>query len=318
MSNLGAVNYRAYLATHKSNKSTLQAIDLTIPTAPVMLANYTGFGGSSLAIEGWNNYLYIFTGDKVLQIVDFSNPLSPILRNTIQLPLSSTESVQHTEMHISKDHLYLLVSTTAPDGELLALDLSNPVKPRLVASYHTPYHLWDMVVREPYVYLLRQSGLTTPPDILSILDVSEAMTLTEVFSYSIGSEIRTLAVAGNYTYLGGTSLETWDIHDLTAATRVHTTTMPESGILLDSFIQGEHLYGVTATGGYLGKLYLFDLSNPEAPLSNQVATFPVMATKAEAQGDYIYVAAGEAGFFIFHDPIAFEVTSRLYLPIMVR
>ncbi len=147
-------------------KSGLQLIDVQNPDQPRLRVTYPlNAGGGSVQVVDTIAYI---TGapEHGLVIVDLSDPLHPVERQSLDMPLTASV-VYH-----AADVTYLIGY-----GELVGFDIRNPEQPTRLGSYHM-MQASDMQIRDNLAYV------TVYDEGLHILDVSDPaqMLLRDTFT----------------------------------------------------------------------------------------------------------------------------------------
>lgn len=193
----------------------LMVVDVSVPTTPVVLARYTPPAGWARAVKLIGNLAYVATGAGGIEIVDLSNPASPVLRGSLITPGSANDlEVENGVAYIADDRKGLtIVDVSNPDmpaflgfsdlGDnasyihtvegwafvsdqqlgVQIIDSTNPTSPLLRATYDTPGwpNPYDLVARDEFVFVADGSaGLTIyeytgPPSAPSSVTASQGL-----------------------------------------------------------------------------------------------------------------------------------------------
>jgi len=117
----------------------LKIFDLQQPIYPVLIADYlpgapnnTGvwFEDSRYSVEIKDAIGYIVTMDKDLEIVDLSNPTSPLVLSTVP--------AEAKMVRLDGSHAYLIsegIRGTHPIAASATLDVANPRQPTILSDY---------------------------------------------------------------------------------------------------------------------------------------------------------------------------------------
>lgn len=146
-------------------KATLEIRQIDPQQGYTLLGQLAGEFHTAFAIH--DQYLYAL-GQKSLQVIDVSNPLSLTVSTTI----THTETL-HT-LAIEGTQLYL----TASNKKLFVYDISNPLQPQLMAQHTLPFkqnlpQYTQVLVRDQYLFI--KYG-----DVFKVFDLRDVSELKEV------------------------------------------------------------------------------------------------------------------------------------------
>jgi hypothetical protein len=163
-------NY-AYLATEGSGSNgssldRLQVVDISDPTAPTIVGNFTlpGYGASEVEVSG--NYAYV-GADYWVQVVDISDPTNPTYAD--RMGLGSTNNIR--DLTVSGNFLYA-VGRYSGDINFAIIDITDPTavtRPSTLALSANPQAIAHS---GNHVYVAYSEPSTGSEDILQI-DVSD-------------------------------------------------------------------------------------------------------------------------------------------------
>jgi hypothetical protein len=189
------------------------------------------------------------------------------------------------------DYLYLLQS----NNMLKVLDITSVDTPEVKYDKYVGWGLETMFIYEDYLYL----GATDGMYILSLQD-PESPFVTAIYNHITSCD--PVVVQGNYAYVtlrsgtncGGTAdlLEVIDISDKYDPELIASYGMEEPYGL---GISGTALFVCQGTHG----LYIYDASNPNNIVSNQIASFTEIEVTDVIPLNDILFAIGEGGFYIY-------------------
>jgi hypothetical protein len=162
----------------------LGSIDISNPAQPA-LVNVYYFGSSAEDITITGNYAYILSGFD-LSIVDISNPDDPHTAGNYV-----TEEITYNS-YASGHFLYL---TTPYASNLHILDITNPVIPTLLISYHLPGSPAGLEVVNNYAYI---AGTDYG---LMILDISDPLFPLWVGNCATPDIAEDVCVSGHYAFV---------------------------------------------------------------------------------------------------------------------
>ncbi|MBI5741060.1 MAG: putative Ig domain-containing protein [Nitrospirae bacterium] len=238
------------------------------------------------------NYAYVARQLKGIEIIDVSNPYSPVIVTTYNTPGEALKSF------VSGNYLYVadgsaglqIIDITNPinplfkgsldtqgsakgifvagnyafiaDGSygLQIFNISDPANPSFAGSFDTPGDAYDVYVSGNYAYVADgTSGL-------QIINVAMPETPGPATNYDADSyELRNIYVTGNYVYLGdgGSGMKIINIENPT--TPVLTGTY-NSFDVSEIYVSGNYAYVATAaTVNGWREIHIVDISNPVTP-----------------------------------------------------
>lgn len=324
---LEVINNLIYAAAEENG---LRIIDSSNPNMPFEIGNYqlpeevrkladdydpayiTG-----IAIEA--NQAYLAIKDIGIQVVEISNPSSPI--GTTFYPLENSIN----DIVIDDNFAYISTEYNGIETSNSLSDLSNRFD-----WYNMPYSFVDVAVGDKYTYLLSNNGLLT-------VDFSEPSIFNQVDFYKIdANSLNSLVVDKNYVYiasnyglkviglsdtgipnkdqysnLGGVNLEEIiiDGNYVYAASSKGLTvidiTNPLQPSLIGTLKTENWTYHLTKIGNYIylnvddEGIRIIDITNPRAPFKvNAYTSVSGYNSKIITIGSYAYVAAGSGGLRI--------------------
>ena len=190
-----------------------------------------------------NQYAYIACNDN-FQVVDISNPTSPVLMGEIAFSIARSVFL--------KDNL-AFVSTISGSGSskgMQIVDISNPTNPIVLGSFaSTGQHgTWQTYVLDDLAYLADSQGG------LRIVDISDPTNPVEVGNYSTSGVAASIFVSGSYAYVGilgsmGSimGVEVIDVSDLSNLNIVGYYTLFDQGY--DVFVTENIVYVASGKDG---------------------------------------------------------------------
>jgi hypothetical protein len=263
-----------YLSTQDEG---ILIIDISIPSNPIKVGNYVPPSEiENLAIRG--RYAYIVTRNDGLRIIDIANPATPV-------EIGFMENLERVrDITIKGDYAYV------PFRQGLAIiDITNPYKPSIVKQYDITGNIEKINLAGDYVYL---SG---GGDGLWIVDISNPNLSNKIYHYGgLYYETKGIDIQGDYTYVAADRLRILNTANPMALTEVGFYT-EESLNPSDVAVSGNLAYIANLSGGLL----VVDVTNPSKPVKIGSYELPVSALGVAVDGEYIYIAAGTDGMFIF-------------------
>jgi hypothetical protein len=274
----------AYLADRMSG---LMIIELCKLTTPNQMGEYRlPMRGGKIYVSG--NYALMgsstdeSTGKKYVNIIDISNPESPILASIFEIPEYLDDVV------IQNNYAYLAEGLRG----LQIVDIGDPYHPVGIATYDTPGDVKKVYVSGNYAFLAdEQKGLF-------ILDIKEPNNPVLVSNtLEVGWTIQDVFVEGNYAYVGdwNNKLAILDIKNPVKPSLI--SQIATSGNVVDVYVYGTYAYIANQSGG----LQIIDISNPQNPVevSTYLSSIPnKQAKNLFVSGNYAYLIYGDDGLHI--------------------
>ncbi len=261
----------------------LRVYDISNPGAPRQVGDKVGNGYWNRAFAVSGNYAYISKDNKGIYTLDISDPTSP-----------KTISIYHinTVQCIFRSGQYLYVAGYH-DG-LFILDISNPAEPKKIYELKKANPVLHLYVKDQYLYLLIENyGI-------EIYDISKPFSPQKVGGLQLAAEEtswawgQAITIAGDYAYCAYTSnyLDKFLVIDISdAANPVKVSQGIGSGVN----IKGNFLFA--PEGNNLGKIHVYDISNPAAP--REIAAYEMQHGSAMAfYGKYAYIESLFNGFHV--------------------
>jgi len=305
-----------YVATRSIG---LVIVDVSSPSLPRVVAQYSERGADDIHLSGSRAYL---NGRSDFLILDISNISSPSLLGRIQYAWAESTFVLLNLAYLQGvDNTLEIVNVSDPSsptqvglydlpGEgrdifcqgnfaymgstvgMHILDVSDPSSPTLSGFYACP-GVYGISVSQPLAYVASGgSSPGVPRGMLSVVDVSNPSSPTLVGSFRSDTFLmRDVFTSGGLAYLAAGS-EGLLIVDVTA---------PTSPTLLGQFLTVGGAYDVAVRGGiaYLADwtagLSIFDVSYPYRPKLLGRRRLPVESCQVCISGDLAFVAQGGSG-----------------------
>jgi hypothetical protein len=266
-------------------------IDVSDPGNPIKVGLYIP-PRSARGVAATENYAYIAAGGDGLRIVDASNPAAPIETGFLE-NIGFAE-----EVAIAGNFAYI----SHRDGLVIA-DITNPYKPTKVREYGLVHSPWrqGITLAGNYAYL------PSHDDGLSIIDISRPEASDDINQYEGSYETTGIDIQGDYAYIAA------DTSGLRLVDISNPSSIAEVGFYEES-AAGQHDVAVSEHLAYIANLSLYaspdlesdlsviDISNPDNPRKIDSYELPGATWGVAVAGEYIYIAAGTDGIFIFHLP----------------
>jgi|GEM_PF-1088697 len=257
-----------------------------------------------VAVSG--SYAFVAAGTVGIQVVDISNPDSPVVVGGLDTPGTAQD------VALSGSYAYV---TDYPAG-LLVIDISSPTSPVIVGTADTPGGASAVTVSGSFAYVADGGSL-------QIINVSDPASPLVVASVDIFPQAIDVAVSGNHAYVavssGGTlsGLSGVQVVDITnpaspiSGVRVYTPQIAQT-----IAVSGSRLY--VGYWEFLG-FAIMSIENPDAPsviggwrnsgdplgIANVVYDIAIsgsMAYAATSRGFFCVDVTTAAGYTRFYDP----------------
>ena len=218
------VGTRAYLTSNQSNQGGLISVDVSNPTFPslrwvldtpgtatnVVISGEWGYvadmssllviyiatpnpfivgsvpGTQVFDVAVVGNYAYVVSGANDLQVVDVSDPLSPVVVGSASIPGGPGHVV------VSGNYAYVTEFLMG----LTIVDISNPTSPQIMSTGLDNGEITEIVVEGTHAYLAASDKG------LQVVDVSNPAAPFLVGTVDTPLAATGIAVAGNFAYVG--------------------------------------------------------------------------------------------------------------------
>ena len=301
--------------------SGIHVYDIRGRGRPRLLASlHTPGSPKGIVLDG--DHAYVADDDHGLEVVDIADPRHPRLVTRLQ-----TAGLAYTPVVVGQ-RLYL----ASHRGGFQIIDISRPEAPRLVSAVDTPGKSWSIRVQGHHAYVADDDNG------LLVYDLADERAPRLVARYSPGGDVEDVLIDGDTAYLalfeGG--LHVLDIHRPEAPRPIARLRLPGNTrglervgrrLYVAGWLAGVHVidiaeprrprllatydtpgaaWGVRVDEGrayvldWWGGLSVLDVSQAARP--RLVARYPDAAARVRrvaAQGDYLFVAYGRAGFQVF-------------------
>jgi hypothetical protein len=257
----------------------VQVLSLDDPKRPRYLGG-VDTPGFSFRLARRGNHLFVADGYEGLQVVDISNPATPVL-------VGSHPSVYAYDLVARGDFVYLADS----DGGLKIFDVSTPAAPRLIGQAITPDRAYGVSVNGDLAFVAAsRMGLM-------VVDISIPESPTIIGRGVTNGSANDTAVAGDYVLVSTDEygVAVFSTQDPRAPERVGAVEIGFGG--KDITYDHGHAY---VGSGYAG-FNVIDLSDPTHPVLEGRSTIP-FAKNIALYGDLAYVTdgmTGERGLSVF-------------------
>ena len=236
--------------------TSLQVIDVSIPTAPRLVGSVDlpgGMYGNDIALAG--DRAFVLRDPCGLCVVDVSHPEAPALRGGLDASGNYPGGVA-----ASGDHV-VLGEYSYPDSRLWVIDVADPDTPRIEGVVLVEGSVDDLATAGSLVYVAaRRGGLA----VVDVADPAAPRVLGQ--AVTVVPEAKEVAVAGSYAYVG-------ELHDSGVANGlwVFDVASPSSPRVVGSLRFQDEVEGVAVSDGIvyqvgqLSGLIAIDVGAPAAP-----------------------------------------------------
>jgi len=301
-------------------------VDIKVPDSPVSIVGSIKTTNNLSAMYVSGDYAYLTDLKKGLQLIDISNPTSPVRSGFFETPGFAFS------VYVLGNYAYVGQGPNTRSG-LQIVDISDPSAPILVGAVETSGSVNDVYVLGDYAYLTHGGiGLVVvdisdpfSPTItgsietdgglgvyvsgdyaylglrdLKIIDISDP-TYPKLISAFDTNDFTVVSISGNYAYVAGTfkGLQVIDISDPTSPTLVGSINPP--GFSWDIYVSGNYAYVASRRYG----LQVIDISDPELPVRAGSFEIPGETISVHVSDGYAYTG-GDTGVHVvkINDPVA--------------
>ncbi len=269
------------------NTSVIQPAESVSPSPTLALSAASGYnvelvghiGGAVRAVFAQGNRVYIGQGPRLV-VLDISNPTAPALMGQ---SAPGSEIVQ--DVYVAGNYAFVV----GREEGLRVIDVSNPAAPAQVGAVALGLHesARRVTVAGNYAYVSIYSGFL-------IIDVSNPAAPTLRGRYSAGAgPVGGLAVMGNYVYVPASAYGGAQVVDVSNPKQPFkvTSMVGIGGSPNEVTIIGQYAYVIADSFGSPGGLFVFDISDPAAPLYVRSYSFYGYDHSAVA-GSVLYLLGG--------------------------
>ncbi len=295
--------------------SGLQIVDITGPEPPQIVSSIPITNGAmGVAVEG--DHAFVVDAAARLHVVDVTDPAEPEVVSSVDVEGSAYGVV------IAGHYAYM----AAGYAGVQIIDITDVSDPRLVATVNTPVSAMGVTISGSYIYVADgTSGL-------QVIDITDPATAQIVGGLNTPGEALNTEIVGAYAYIAdsGTGLVVADITIPQSPVIVAVVPMPGNArdmVLSPAFLYvgdstGLHLVDVTAPGSpelvdsygltddvtsvaVVGDLVFaavdvrgIEIIETTDPVPSASLDLPGTAAGVSVQGDYTYLACGDAGLCV--------------------
>jgi hypothetical protein len=267
----------------------LQVIDVSNPAAPVRLGTFTdgvfpASGGyipfSAIRVQVVGKLAYVaFSGAGYFQVIDVSNPASPVR-------LGKNNVVASTTFQVVGNFAYSIIY-----GGLQVADISNPSAMRTLGFLKSDWYPQDVHVVGNLAYITEYNANSPPMSRLQVIDVSNPNSPVLRGSFASSGYASRGRVVGNFAYVANQR----------AGLQVIDVSNPAALVLRGGFVTTIQVGHVQVVGNlaYVADrdagLQVIDVSNPAAPVRLGGFDTSGYAYGVQVVDNLAYVADGDAG-----------------------
>ncbi len=193
------------------------------------------------------------------------------------------------DLAIAGDHLY----GVNENGELVAVDISDPANPELVAEAGIGGESFGVAISGNYAFVSGVYSAVEPAG-LGIIDVTDPANPLPTGVCEFSGDPGGVAVDGDHAFVaaGGAGLHVIDVSAPSDPSPVGYVDTP--GMARDVVVTGNLAYVADDLAG----LQIVDVSDPSAPFLLGACDTPGQAGGVAVDGDHVYVADGSAGLTV--------------------
>jgi choice-of-anchor B domain-containing protein len=212
-------------------------------------------------VETWGHHAYVVNEYGPIQIVDLTDPASPVQVGLLDTQPGVADGGTHT---LSIVDGYLYAQGGRDPGGVRIFSLADPANPTLVGAYE-PSYVHDVLVRNDTLYAARIYG-----EGVDIVDVSDKTNpaLIASFTYPGNGPHNVCATeSGAYVFVGdeigsaGRWTRVFDVRDPENATLVAELVVDPNAVVHNCNVEGDLLYLAHYTEG----VRVWDVSDPTRP-----------------------------------------------------
>jgi hypothetical protein len=248
-----------------STLGAFDVVDVHNPAAPVVVSSQVGICGSAWGVALQGHYAFAGCGtDNSVKVFDLSNPLSPLLVDTMPVAAGGTTIA----LELNGNDLYALSRTS---HTMSILDVSNPAAPSLISQTVLPGDPGafprDVAFRGNDAYVLTNNGLY----VYDVSNPADPTALGHTQGPTPGTSLdqaRAIQFVGNYVLLAvnlDQAVATIDISDPDNPVYVGSFQGPDPGQSLkgitDIWVSGDEAYTSDDIADTIGELDITDPTN---------------------------------------------------------
>ena len=266
-------------------------IDISNPSAPVYVGRMTGYGGYHQYINVRSGYAYICNYDAGLQIVNVTNPASPV--NVMEIP----SGYRTARIIFDGNYGYVAIG----DAGVAIYSTVNPASPVYVTQIQTTGRAASL-----YYGAITIGG--TPTGHIFVANRNPAPGVSAINVSTPSAPITTSFLAAIPSATGSAFTPFYSDGKVyvaygTAGLRIIDVTNPSNVTLLGTANLGGESRGVVVSGNYAyvaamdSGVHVVDVTNPTSPV--KLSTINTSRARGIAiNGNYVYVATRDSGLVV--------------------
>jgi hypothetical protein len=288
-----------------------------------------------------NSYAYVINKDSLLCLIDISLPDSPVMISSLRIPAVPSDIVIHNNCaYIAARNAGLLILNVydpadislvgtcsvsgfsalsldlygnlaylAGTGGLRIINITTPFYPYLFSSWEEAYVAKEVFLREESGKLF--AYVNTPTELWT-LDVTNAMDIDSLCSYSSPYPITNLSVSGKYAYLG----------TIERGLEIVSMQEPANPRSISSIKMGDYTKDIFPNSGFLFITDIFsparivNVFNPDRPFVSGRWMVPGSTEGVAVKDSFAYILCENSGLHVLNvaDPTHPQIMSALYAP----
>jgi hypothetical protein len=312
---------------------TMVSIDVSDPGNPIQASEFYSLSGPPRAFAQGDDFAFSANGrrwsavpppDTIdfggLEVIDVSAPALPAQAHLYK-PLPPFSDIVEVGQYLYLGGHHLLVTETGDGWPVVVDSLLGASLKKLVATQSYIYGLaepdmieiwdisssgqpthagqlnlnagrpYDIALEHSYMYVAGGAGG------LRILDITSPRAPAEVGVYEAPAEITSVAVAGNYGYVGQVD-KTFSAHlhilDVSNPADPAPASVYEMPAITDIALSGDYAYVAAGFWGF----YILDISSPSQPVEMGRYEPPGAVQGVAIRGNYAYLAVNGTGLHV--------------------
>jgi len=266
-------------------------IDITNPASPTYVGRITGYGGYHQYINVRSGYAYVCNYDAGLQVVNVTNPASPV--NVMEIP----SGYRTARIIFDGNYGYVAIG----DAGVAIYNMVNPALPVYVTTIQTTGRAASL-----YYGAITIGG--TPTGHIFVANRNPAPGISAINVSNPTAPVTTSFFAAVPSATGSAYIPFYSDGKVyvaygTAGLRIIDVTNPSNVTLLGTANLGGDSRAVVASGNYAylaardSGVYVVDVTNPASPQKIRTIQTP-RARGIAINGSFVYVAASDSGMGI--------------------
>jgi hypothetical protein len=292
----------------------------TFAPVPLSFVSIPGFANN---VDVSGDYAYVAAGATGLQVVDVTNPTTPILVSSENTPGNANDVIVVEDLAyvadgssglqiidisdpldpiiigavdtpgVAQDVAVKANLALVADGStgLQVIDITDPTAPRLIGSVDTPGTAKGVAVSQdaPRAVIADGSGG------IQVIDLTDPTNPTSIGNVSTGGNARDVTLNGNFAFIADTSssFTVVDLSNPTAPVVRASTPSTTGGLLTDVVQAGRFAFGADVF--FVNGVPIIDVSVPATPIPRAILDFSSFrddnGTGIAVDGSFVYLTA---------------------------